>query len=66
MVYKYKQSDGKTKKAKVANLPDNVFVFDDDINDEQNKVYLMSKIDYNYYIDRAYEKLLEFIPDEAW
>lgn len=60
MIYKCR-SEGKVKRAKVANLPDNVFVYDDDINNEKTINELINKIDYQYYINRGYEKILEFI-----
>ena len=58
MVYKYKK-DG--KKAKVSNLPDNVFVYNNDIRDPSALKELENKIDYQYYVDRAYERIAEFI-----
>lgn len=60
MIYKCR-SEGKVKRAKVANLPDNVFVYDEDINNEKTINELINKIDYQYYINRGYEKILEFI-----
>ena len=61
MVYKYKMRDGKVSKAKVSNLPINVFVYNDEILSEKNIKEVQKKIDYKYYIKRAYEKILEFI-----
>ena len=58
MVYKYKK-DG--KKAKVSNLPDNVFVYNNDVRESSALKELENKIDYQYYIDRAYERIAEFI-----
>ena len=58
MVYKYKK-DG--KKAKVSNLPDNVFVYNNDIREPSALKELENKIDYQYYVDRAYERIAEFI-----
>lgn len=58
MVYKYKK-DG--KKAKIPNLPDNVFVYNNDIRDPSVLKELENKIDYQYYIDRIYERIAEFI-----
>lgn len=60
MVYKRKYQ-GKTTKAKVTSLPDNVFIYNNKINDGDEK--LMSKINYQYYIDRAYERIWGFIGD---
>ena len=59
-IYKCRK-EGKVKRAKVANLPDNVFVYDGDINNKETIEKLSELIDYQYYIDRAYEKLGEFI-----
>lgn len=59
-IYK-RNNSGKILKAKYQNLPDNVLVYNEDINDEENKKKLMSEIDYNYYIDRGYERIAEFI-----
>lgn len=61
MIYKHKDRDGKHMKAKVANLPPNVFVYDGEIVSEKAINELIEKIDYQYYIDRSYEKLGEFI-----
>lgn len=60
LVYKCR-FDGKVKRAKVANLPDNVFVYDKDIRTEEAINELINKIDYQYYVDRAYEKILTFV-----
>lgn len=46
------------KHNRVPNLPDNVFVYDEDINTPNQE--LLSKIDYQYYVDRAYEKIKTF------
>ena len=59
-IYKLR-SDGKVKKAKVANLPENVFVYDNEILSEEAINKLVPIIDYQYYINRSYEKLGEFI-----
>ena len=57
MIYKMK-SDG--KKAKVSNLPDSIFVYNNDIRKSETIEQLQSKIDYDYYINRSYERILEF------
>lgn len=46
--------------AKVSNLPDSIFVYNEDIINAYDKLY--DKINYQYYIDRIYEKVLEFLP----
>lgn len=60
MVYKRKHV-GKTTKAKVSNLPDNVFVYNHEILSDKTVNELMPKIDYDYYVKRAYERILEFV-----
>lgn len=65
MVYKHKDSYGKHSKAKISNLPDNVFIYNYDITTEQGKKEIAEKIDYQYYIDRIYERIGEFVLDEA-
>ncbi len=49
------------KKSKVSNLPDSVFVYDDEILSNETVDHLIDKIDYNYYINRAYERICEFL-----
>lgn len=61
MVYKYKYSKGKLNKAKVSNLPDNVFVYNGDINNDEIKKILDNSIDFDYYINRIKERICEFI-----
>ena len=58
MVYKYKENG---KKQKVSNLPDSVFVYNNEINSIKSSLVLRKKINYNYYIKRAYERILEFL-----
>lgn len=66
MLYKVKQdSAGKIKKAKVSNLPDNIFIYNEDINSPEAIEELKSKIDYDYYILRGYEKITTFLPKEV-
>lgn len=60
MVYKYKEEDGKIKRTKVSNLPDSVFVFNDNVTTNENIDVISNKIDWQYYIDRAYERIQEF------
>lgn len=62
IVYKYKDRDGKLSKSKIANLPDSVFIYDEDIRDESVAKKLSEEIDYNYYIERIYERITEFMP----
>ena len=62
MIYKCK-SDG--KRAKVSNLPDSVFVYNEEILSDEAKQKLEQKIDYQYYVERAYERIQEFINIEC-
>lgn len=64
MVYKHKDSYGKHSKNKISNLPDNVFIYNYDITTEQGKKEIKEKIDYQYYIDRIYERIGEFVLEE--
>lgn len=47
--------------AKVSNLPDSIFIYNEDITNAYEE--LKGKIDYQYYINRIYEKVLEFLPN---
>ena len=42
--------------------PDSVFVYNEDINSEETLEKLKDKINWQYYIDRTYERIKEFIP----
>ena len=61
MVYKHgiNKKSGKVSKSKVSNLPDNVFVYNKDITNAYEE--LKDKIDYEYYVNRIYERIGEFI-----
>ena len=61
MIYKYKIKDDKISKSRFASLPDSVFIFNEDIKNKEifNEIY--SKIDYNYYVKRIYERINEFL-----
>lgn len=66
MVYKYKIGNsknnyGKEIIAKVSNLPDNVFIYNDEILSEETIDKLSSKINFDYYIKRTYERMIAFI-----
>lgn len=59
-VYKHSGTKfGKHKISKYPSLPDNVFVYNYALNDFPLDFY--DKIDYQYYIDRIYQKIKEFI-----
>lgn len=60
LIYKHKISNNKHTKAIVANLPDNIFVYDEDILNEEAIKNLKNKINWSYYINRIYERILEF------
>ena len=60
-IIKYKQDGNKIKKAKVQNLPPNVFVYNDDIRDTAVIEELIKKIDFDYYVNRIYERCAEFV-----
>lgn len=59
---KHKNSNGKHVKQKIANLPDSIFIYNEDITDAYEK--LKDKIDWQYYVNRIYEKLAEFVQIE--
>lgn len=65
MVYKYKNEKKGVKKAKVSNLPDSVFVYNDEILSDKAANELGELIDWQYYADRAYERIATFyqVPD---
>lgn len=48
------------QRAKIANSPPSVFVFNDDINNEETIRDLQKMIDWQYYIDRTYDRIAEF------
>ena len=60
MLYKRKKdASGKEKIQKVSNLPDSVFVVNNDITNAYEG--LSDLIDWNYYVKRIYEKINAFI-----
>lgn len=60
MLYKRRKA-GKTTKVKMQSIPDSVFVFNGDIHEENAIKEIQSKIDYQYYINRAYEVIQQFV-----
>lgn len=60
MIYKRKY-EGKTTKAKVQNLPDSVFVYNNEILSKETVNKLVNEIDYDYYVKRIYERIEELI-----
>lgn len=68
MIYKTKVYTKATKKnkigdisrSKVGSLPDNIFVYNEDINNPKDNLEEM--IDYDWYVLRGYEKICTFLP----
>lgn len=58
-IYKHKPN-GKVPKSVLQNLPNNVFVYNNEIlsNDAVNEI--IPNINYDYYVNRAYERIAEF------
>ena len=61
MIYKYKRDKDGIKKAKVSSLPESVFIYNNEILSDEAIDKIIPQIDYQYYIDRAYERIAEFI-----
>lgn len=58
----YKRNDyGKVTKAKVSNLPDNIFIYNDEILSKEINEKLSKNIDYEYYVQRSYKIIKEFL-----
>lgn len=59
MIYKKKErgKNGKPSSASYQNLPDSVFVHNNEILSDSTIDALEKKIDYDYYVARAYEKI---------
>lgn len=57
-IIKYK-NDG--KRAKISNLPQSVFIYNKNINSKEVYEELKEKINWNYYVLRSYERILEFL-----
>lgn len=61
MIYKKKNdTSAKVTRAKVANLPDSVFVYNNEILSDKAVNTVKQSIDYNYYTNRIYERIREF------
>lgn len=60
VIVKHKSRDGKEAKAKLPNMPDNYFIFNKDILNDETIDELVEKIDYQWYIDRSYKRIAEF------
>lgn len=61
MVYKHgvNAKSGRESKSKVSNLPDNVFIYNGDIIKNHDEV--AKQIDFDYYVNRIYERINEFL-----
>ena len=59
MIYKHKERYGKHSHSKYPNLPENVFVYNGALNEVSEDFY--NKIDYQYYVDRIYKKIKDFV-----
>lgn len=57
MIYKINPN----KQSKYQSLPENVFIYNEDINNENNINDVIDKIDWQYYIDKSYKKLGELV-----
>lgn len=57
-IYKCKEE----KQSIIPMLPKSVFVYNDDINSAETYERLKEKIDWQYYVDRTYERIAEFVP----
>lgn len=48
------------KKSKLSSMPDNYFIYNDEVLSDEAIAKLQEKIDYQFYIDRAYERVATF------
>lgn len=62
IIIKHKSKNGKEIKAKIANLPDDIFIYNQQIISNDVKDKLSKDIDFDYYVRRSYERIKEFIP----
>ena len=60
-IIKHRTKNGKHTCAKVQNLPDNVFIWNDEILSEDAVNKIAPQIDYKYYVNRIYERINEFL-----
>lgn len=60
-IIKHRTKNGKHTFAKVQNLPDNVFIWNDEILSEEAVNKIAPQIDYKYYVNRIYERINEFL-----
>lgn len=60
-IIKHRTKNGKHTFAKVQNLPDNVFIWNDEILSEDAVNKIAPQIDYKYYVNRIYERINKFL-----
>ena len=60
-IIKHRTKNGKHTFAKVQNLPDNVFIWNDEILSEDAVNKIAPQIDYKYYVNQIYERINEFL-----
>lgn len=60
-IIKHRTKNGKHTVQKVQNLPDNVFIWNDEILSEEAVNKIVPQIDYKYYVNRIYERIGEFL-----
>ena len=60
-IIKHRTKNGKHTVQKVQNLPDNVFIWNDEILSEDAVNKIVPQIDYKYYVNRIYERISEFL-----
>lgn len=60
-IIKHRTKNGKHTLQKVQNLPDNVFIWNDEILSEEAVNKIAPQIDYKYYVNRIYERINEFL-----
>lgn len=58
-IYKCKSED-RTTRSKLQNVPENVFVYNKEILTDEAIDKLLPKINFDYYINRSYERIQEF------
>ena len=58
-VSKHRERYGKHSQSKYPALPDNVFIYNQALEDVTNDFY--EQIDYQYYVDRIYKKINDFV-----
>lgn len=62
MIYKHKERNGKHSKTKLSNVPDNLLIYNDEILSDEAIKKVSEQIDFDWYVERAYKRIKEFIP----